>query len=249
MPRPLNSDKDLVDALHQYSKTGPDTYFQVVISRSPHITSSTCNGPLLSKHIKDMPNPTHTTHYTMVSFYSFQTISDPDDTIRQLYEVWTPFKPLGRIYVAVEGINAQMAIPSNVVTFFASLCADLPLLSGVTLNMDSVQLSTDDFFRTKPFKALHIRRRTQIVVDGFDKPLNWTDAGTELAADEWDKAIHDPNALVFDCRNGYESDIGIFDNAVPLNTVRFQDSWEVLRRALEGKDKGMYALGALLGTY
>jgi predicted sulfurtransferase len=237
LPRALQTDEDLVEAFRQYSQSSPGTYFQLLIGRAPEIIPPATTFSELSKYTKNMPNPAYTTHYTMVSFYSFQIISNPDETMRHLYEVWTPFKALGRVYVAEEGINAQMAIPSNVMSHFASMCAELPLLKGVTLNRDPVQLSSDEYHQRQPFRALHIRQRTQIVVDGFHEPLDWSDAGTELAADEWDRAINDPKALVFDCRNGYESDIGIFDNAVPLNTVRFQDSWDVLRTALEGKDK------------
>jgi hypothetical protein len=67
-------------------------------------------------YLEGMPNPKETTAMTMLSFYSFPPggIPDPDDFVLFLKEAWEPFDALGRVYIANEGINAQMSIPSNV---------------------------------------------------------------------------------------------------------------------------------------
>lgn len=70
----------------------------------------------LPSYLKDMANPKDTKTMTMLSFYSFPPggISDPGNFIRFLKKIWEPFDVLGRVYVATEGVNAQMAVPSNV---------------------------------------------------------------------------------------------------------------------------------------
>lgn len=44
-------------------------------------------------------------------------------------------------------------------------------------------------------------------------------------------------ALVLDCRNSYESDVGIFENARALNTTFFSESWYALNETLQGVAK------------
>jgi UPF0176 protein len=191
-----------------------------------------------------MANPLDSPSYTMISFYTFQSISNPDAMVTILKEMWKPFNCYGRVYVAEEGVNAQMAVPTNVLLDFQKICKQFPLFSEVSINVDR-HLSSEEYFKTRPFKALHVRHRKQIVTDGFDHSLDWRDAGTELASQDWDQKLRgvsqDGKAperpLLFDCRNVYESEIGLFEGAIPLNTVRFSDSWDILERALEGKPK------------
>lgn len=67
-------------------------------------------------YLKDMPNPKETKEMTMLSFYSFPPggITDPEDFLLFLKQAWEPFDALGRVYIAEEGINAQMSVPTNV---------------------------------------------------------------------------------------------------------------------------------------
>jgi hypothetical protein len=70
----------------------------------------------LPKYLENMPNPKETETMTMLSFYSFPPggVQDPEEFAMFLRKIWKPFDALGRVYVAREGINAQMSIPTNV---------------------------------------------------------------------------------------------------------------------------------------
>jgi UPF0176 protein len=217
--RPFLSDQDLVSALEL--STAPDSHTLRLFIDAPRPTSA---------------DPLQSPSYAMISFYTFQTISQPDTLVEVLKELWKPFNCYGRVYVAEEGVNAQMAVPTNVLSDFTHHCQQFPLLAEVSVNVDR-HVSATEFFKTRPFKALHVRHRQQIVTDGFSQSLDWKDAGTELSSKEWDEKLSGAQPLLFDCRNVYESEIGLFEGAVPLNTVRFSDSWDVLQKALEGKPK------------
>ena len=67
-------------------------------------------------YLKEMPNPAETESMTMLSFYSFPipSIQNPEEFGETLRKVWKPFGALGRVYVAEEGVNAQMSVPTNV---------------------------------------------------------------------------------------------------------------------------------------
>jgi UPF0176 protein len=42
---------------------------------------------------------------------------------------------------------------------------------------------------------------------------------------------------VLDCRNKFESEVGRFDRAIPLNTTTFRESWDVLSNLLKDRPK------------
>jgi len=70
----------------------------------------------IPSYLKDLPIPKETQKMTMLSFYSFPPngIDGPEDFLLFLKKVWEPFDALGRVYIAEEGINAQMSVPTNV---------------------------------------------------------------------------------------------------------------------------------------
>ncbi len=65
-------------------------------------------------------------------------------------------------------------------------------------------------------------------------------SGTELSGLQWHEALNQvekSNGIVLDCRNIYETDVGIFDHAKPLNTTFFRESWAALEENLKNVDK------------
>lgn len=67
-------------------------------------------------YLKNMEDPSKSDTMTMLSFYSFPPtlIEDPEEFAMELRKKWKPFQALGRVYVAGEGVNAQMSVPTNV---------------------------------------------------------------------------------------------------------------------------------------
>jgi len=72
--------------------------------------------PPTPAYLENMADPLESPTMTMLSFYSFppEGIQDPEDFAMSLRKKWKPFAALGRIYVAQEGVNAQMSVPTNV---------------------------------------------------------------------------------------------------------------------------------------
>jgi predicted sulfurtransferase len=212
--------------------------------------------PVPPNFLQNLPDPSQTETMTMLSFYAFSPsgIIDPDEFALALRKQWKPFKPLGRVYVAQEGVNAQMSIPTNVLENFMECCKSIPEL-GVHMengiNVDPMPLSVEEFAvagvpvngkPAPPFRNLHVRVRGQVVADGLEKPLDWQQAGYDMPPLEWHQKLKearerqesgDPNVpLILDCRNDYESDVGRFQGAEPLNTENFRESWQVLKERL-----------------
>jgi hypothetical protein len=187
-------------------------------------------------YLDEMPDPQASPTMTMLSFYSFppnEGIVDPESTADQLKRLWRPFRALGRVYVANEGINAQMAVPTNVLPNFLKCNSLAPDQGGELshvlgsymengINIDPIPVPMEEFIANPAFSNLHIRVRSQIVADGFEKPLNWQSAGYDMPPMEWHAKIKEAREkagttdevvpIVFDCRNDYETQVrcGIF---------------------------------------
>ena len=143
-----------------------------------------------------------------LSFYQYTQIGNPQLFRDFLFIHWNPLEVLGRIYVANEGINAQLSVPAKQFdTFKASLDA-ITFLEGVRLNIAIEQ-------NNKSFLKLTVKVRNKIVSDGLkDKKFDVTQKGTHVNAQEFNDLLDDKNALCVDMRNHYESEIGHFDMAI-----------------------------------
>ena len=251
IPARCATDEDAFEALQSCAKLKKPLYLSVHPDYTTIATEEGDGVGEIPPYLRDMPNPDRTLSFTMVSFYRFLPISDPESAISQLRGLWKPFKVYGRVYIAEEGINAQMAVPTNVLRHFEAACSTLDILRDrmndvdFKVNCDSRRISTDEYYANSPFRALHIRKRKQILVDGLQQPLDWQDVKDELDPLEWHNRIpsnslgdvdSSSTPIILDCRNKYESDVGRFDGAIPLNTNTFQDSWQALQYILKDKD-------------
>lgn len=181
-------------------------------------------------------SPKDSDAWVMVSFYKLTTYPDPADLCTRLMEAWAPLGILGRVYVAPEGINAQVSVPSEVLPLFEATVAANKDFEGVFLNKDEPVS-----FDTQPFNKLQIKPRKQVLADGLDTPLKWENNGKHLSPAEWHAKLQvklgEKPPVLLDVRNTYESQVGLFKNAKALDTTTFRDTWAALEKALEGVDK------------
>ncbi len=156
---------------------------------------------------------------TTVSFYKYFTIADPKAFRDELYLGLTALKVFGRIYVAHEGINAQLSVPaSQYEAMKAYLYGFDPALNHLRMN---IALDDDG----KSFWVLRLKVRDRIVADGIDdETFDASNVGNYLKAAEVNAMLDDPDAVFVDMRNHYEYEVGRFDNAleVPADTFRDQ---------------------------
>jgi UPF0176 protein len=178
-----------------------------------------------------------------LSFYKYHRIEDPAGFRDRLFEAWDALGVLGRIYVASEGINAQLSLPANRLEGFRAYLDGIPFLQGVRLN---IAVEQDD----RSFLKLKIKLRARIVADGIEDPdFDVTKAGRHLDARAFNDFIGDPDAIVVDMRNHFESEIGYFRNAVRPDVDTFRDSLGAIENDLkahkESKKLVMYCTGGI----
>ena len=164
-----------------------------------------------------------------ISFYRYVILDNPNELRDSLYKDWKNLSVFGRIYLANEGINAQLSVPEHNWDKFVS------------------NVHSNKYFKKMPFKIaveenglsfykLTIKVRNQIVADGL--PINEydvTNVGAHLNAKEWNKAMGD-GAVVVDMRNHYESEIGKFEGAICPDVETFKEELPVVKDLLKGKE-------------
>lgn len=178
-----------------------------------------------------------------LSFYAYAQISDPTTFRNELFLAWNPLEVLGRIYVANEGINAQLSLPADNFYLFKDTIEEYDFMKGIRLN---VAVKQDDF----SFLKLTIKVRDKIVADGLvDETFDVTNIGTHLKAQQFNAMLDDPNTVVVDMRNHYESEIGHFTKAIKPDVDTFRESLPIIEEQLaahkEDKNLLMYCTGGI----
>ncbi len=180
---------------------------------------------------------------TTVSFYKYFTIVNPQSTRDSLYQALTKLNVFGRVYLAHEGINAQISVPESQLSALRDcIYAFDPALNGLRLN-----IAIDD--DGKSFWVLRMKVRDRIVADGIDdETFDASNVGDYLQAADVNAMLDDPNAVFIDMRNHYEYEVGHFEGAleIPADTFREQLP-KAVEMMQEHKDKNivMYCTGGI----
>ena len=164
-----------------------------------------------------------------VSFYRYVIFENPNKLRDELYEDWNALGVLGRIYLAHEGINAQLSVPeNNWLAFKANVHAN-KYFSNIPFKI-AVEDDGKSFFK------LTIKVRKQIVADGLKiDEYDVTNVGTHLTAEQWNNAMGN-GATVVDMRNHYESEIGKFTGAICPDVETFKEELPKVKEILQGKE-------------
>lgn len=178
-----------------------------------------------------------------LSFYAYAKIADPQQFRNELFLVWKNLNALGRIYVAKEGINAQMSIPTQNLEAFKNTLDFYPFLQNLRLN---IAVEHDDH----SFLKLTIKVRSKIVADGLnDDTFDVTNKGIHLNAKEFNNILENPDTIVVDFRNHYESEVGHFKGAITPDVETFRESLPIINNQLqnfkETKNLVMYCTGGI----
>ncbi len=177
-----------------------------------------------------------------LSFYQYANIGNPQLFRDHLYTEWVNLGVFGRVYVANEGINAQISVPEKNWEAFKEQLETIDFLRRIRLNM----AIEDD---GKSFYKLKIKVRKKIVADGLnDATFDATKRGRPLAADEFNELTDQPDTLIVDMRNHYESEVGHFKDAILPDVETFREALPQVEKMLEeAKEKHivMYCTGGI----
>lgn len=179
---------------------------------------------------------------TTISFYCYFKIEDPEIFRNALYRSFNALGVLGRIYIAHEGINAQITVPTANFESFKNYLYSIEALNGLRLN-----IAVDD--DGKSFYALDIKVRKNIVADGItDETFDMANRGRYVNAEDFNRLTNDPDTIVIDMRNHYEYEVGHFENAIEIPSDTFREQLPMAVDMMKDKaDKNiiMYCTGGI----
>lgn len=191
----------------------------------------------LKERIKNDPTPRMT-----ISFYCYFKIEEPVTFRNMLYKALKELGVLGRIYLAQEGINAQVSLPVSHLDSFKNFLFSIDPLNNLRLNK-----AVDD--DGKSFYVLDIKVRKKIVADGIeDTAFDMANKGKYVNAEQFNQLTNDPATVVIDMRNHYEYEVGHFENAIEIPSDTFREQLPMAVDMMKtDKDKNiiMYCTGGI----
>ncbi len=187
---------------------------------------------------------------TTISFYNYFLVKDPALFRDDLYIKLTALQVFGRIYIAHEGMNAQVSVPDSNVEKLRECLSAIEPLDGIRLNIavdDTAK--TDSSAKGKSFWVLKIKVREKIVADGITDPLfSMEQKGRYVNAKQMNELLRHDDTIVIDMRNHYEYEVGHFDKALEIPSDTFREQLPMAVEMMkENKDKNiiMYCTGGI----
>lgn len=179
---------------------------------------------------------------TTISFYQYFPIEDPKAFRDFLYVHLNELVVFGRVYVAMEGINAQISVPSNHFEALKNFLYSIPAFDGLRLNV-----AVDD--DGKSFWVLKVKVREKVVADGITDPdFSMENKGRYVNAAQMNELLGKEDTVVIDMRNHYEYEVGHFKNALEIPSDTFREQLPMAADMMKGKeDKNiiMYCTGGI----
>jgi UPF0176 protein len=201
---------------------------------------NTLNKEELEFHLREVGHK-----YVTISFYQYANIAHPRLFRDHLFLMWSKLDIVGRTYVAKEGINAQIAVPTENLSQFREELYEIDFLNGIRLNF-----AVDDSEAEFPFLKLKIKVRDKILADGLsDETFDVTNKGKHLNAEEFNQLTDKTDTILIDFRNHYESEVGHFKGAILPDVDTFRESLPFIEeeylKGNEDKNIVMYCTGGV----
>lgn len=174
------------------------------------------------------------------SFYKYVKLKNLKELRNELYIMWDDLNILGRIYLANEGINAQLSVPEFHWNNFENSLNNFPQFTDI-----NIKKAIQD---GQSFLKLVIKIKDEIVAYKInDYEYDMDKVGNHLSASEFNCAIED-GAVVVDIRNYYESEVGRFESAIIPDVDRSEDLLPEIKKLLRGYENEkvlMYCTGGI----
>lgn len=177
--------------------------------------------------------------FPVILFYKYTTLENPERFAAEQRALCQSLHLKGRVLIAEEGLNGTLAGPKAAIeTYMAALHAD-PRFADMEFKISAGDEST--------FPKLSIKVRPEIVTLAAGVPLK-ADLDNQLSPADWKRMIEeDPDVVLVDVRNRYESVAGKFEGAVACEIENFRELPAYLEHLSELRDKKvlMYCTGGI----
>jgi UPF0176 protein len=144
--------------------------------------------------------------FKVAAFYRFVALDDLPKLQKSIQDFCVPRDIIGIILLAPEGINSTIGGAPDQLD---EAIAFLDQLVGIS--QGELKFSTAEI---KPFRRLRVRLKKEIVTIKAPEADPTKQVGTYLNPQEWNQLLQDPEVVLLDTRNVYETELGIFGGAI-----------------------------------
>jgi UPF0176 protein len=176
--------------------------------------------------------------YHVVAFYRFVTLNNLPELQTQIKNFCAEHNLCGITLLAPEGVNGTMAGSPEAIKAMINL---YDTLFGI--NLGEVKYSNASI---QPFKKSRIRLKKEIITMKRPEADPTKLVGVYVPPKEWNDIISQPDVLVVDTRNHYETALGMFEGAIDPKTQYFTQFPEFVEKHLDPKKHtklAMYCTG------
>ncbi|HIE49160.1 MAG TPA: rhodanese-related sulfurtransferase [Gammaproteobacteria bacterium] len=175
--------------------------------------------------------------FHVVTFYEITYIDNFKRLGREIERIGTKEKLSGTFFSTPQGVNATLS------GSLLGLEKVIHLLNSYDLNIEP----TWSVAKKTPFKRLKVKLKEKLLpLDGDFDPVKRR--GEHVKPSHWNKLIVDPDTLIIDVRNNYETDIGTFKNSIVPEMDNFIDFPDYVEKNLEvskNKKIAMFCTGGI----
>ena len=176
----------------------------------------------------------------VVAFYKFVRLNDLT-SLQYEIESWCRSNDVfGIVLLASEGINSTIAGPREGVLRVLEMIRQDARFSDMRWK--------ESFAEEQPFHKLRVRLKKEIVTMGVSDIDPNELVGTYVKPADWNALISDPDVIVIDARNHYETEIGTFKGALEpgLDSFRELPSWLEKNIDVDGEPRvAMFCTGGI----
>lgn len=173
----------------------------------------------------------------VIAFYKYASIDNPEKMRDRHLKYCKALDLKGRILLATEGINGSVSGTPDQISQYKSFLASDSVFQGIEYKEDDCLMH--------PFNKMIIKVKPELV--RFEQQVSYKDAGKHLSPTEFLEFAQQPDVVLLDARNAYESKVGKFKNAITPEIKTFREFPSVLPLLEEHKGKKilMYCTGGI----
>lgn len=186
------------------------------------------------------------TLYKIAALYRFVPLDDIPALRAELYAFTEASAPsmCGTLLLAPEGINGTIAAyPADLDAMVAFLDARL----GVNVDEAACELKFSSA-AAKPFNRFKVRPKKELITLRQPDANPHARVGEYVEPADWNDLINDPDVILVDTRNNYETKVGIFEGAIDPDMKEFTEFPDWVEANLDAtKDKkiAMFCTGGI----
>ena len=156
----------------------------------------------------------HKKKFIVSSFYKFVHLRNPDVIKTKLSINLKKFNIKGTFIVGIEGLNATFSVSAEQ---FEKVKSEIKNLISTKIKFKNQLSNNHSFLRLK------IKEKKEIISLGQKNICPEEVTGAFVDPHLWDKFISDPDSIIIDTRNDYESELGSFKTSVKTKTTNFRE--------------------------